>query len=110
MKLRVRIAGLSAATLHALERKTRLLLGRDAAAIDTVEVSLHEDDRHRVHHADCEVTVTLRDGSTGRVHDDASQVHRALLRAAWRIEQRRYRRELARLGEGHESRSARSTA
>ena len=103
MKIHFRIPGLSAAALRVLERKTRLVLGRHAAAIDAVEVLVHETERHAVRHADCEVPVTLRDGSTVRVHDDASQVHRALLRAAWRIEQRRQRRELASPAEAHPS-------
>ncbi len=89
MKLRNRIPGLGAAARDALDRKARLLLGRHAASIERVELSLREDERGPVHHADCEVAVRLRDGSELRVHDDAQHAHRALLRAAWRIDQRR---------------------
>jgi hypothetical protein len=104
MKLRIRIPGLGAAALHALERKARLFLGRHVAAIESVEVSLAEREHGAVQHADCEVNVTLHDGTAIRVNDEATHVHRALLRAAWRIDQRR---ELNRLRSGGVPRAAR---
>lgn len=94
MKVRIRIPGLDAAALHALDRRARLFLGRHGASIESVEVTRLEQQRASVHHAECEVAVRLREGGTIRVHDDGSQIHRALLRAAWRIDQRR---ELGRL-------------
>jgi hypothetical protein len=105
MRVRIRIPGLAGAALQALERKARLFLGRHASAIELVEVTRMEESDASIHHAECEVAVTLRDGERIRVHDDGSHVHRALLRAAWRIDQRR---ELKRLREGAASPSARS--
>lgn len=105
MKLQIRIPGLAAGARSALERRVRLSLGRQAPSIDVVEVSLRADDRGAVQHADCEVAVTLHDGFEIRVRDDANHVHRALLRAAWRIDQRR---ELDRLRGGAPPRAPRA--
>jgi hypothetical protein len=89
MKVRIRIPGLTSAALHALDRKARLFLGRNGAAIEAVDVTLSETARAPVEHSECEVLVTLRDGGSIRVVDDGGHIHRALLRAAWRIDQRR---------------------
>ena len=106
MRLRIRIPGLGPAALQALDRKARLFLGRHGSSIELVEVTRMEESDASAHHAECEVAVTLRDGETIRVHDDGSHLQRALLRAAWRIDQRR---ELKRLREGAPSRSARGS-
>lgn len=98
MKLRIRIPGFDVAALHALDRKARLFLGRHAASIDSVEISRIEQAGELAHHADCEVAIALRDGGAIRVHDAANRVHRALLRAAWRIDQRRERKRLRESG------------
>ncbi len=105
MRVRIRIPGLESAALQALERKARLFLGRHAGDIELVDVTRMEESEASTHHAECEVAVTLRNGERIRVHDDGSYVHRALLRAAWRIDQRR---ELKRLRDGAPPRSARS--
>jgi hypothetical protein len=104
MRLRIRISGLGGDALQALDRKARLFLGRHASSIELVEVTRREESDASAHHAECEVAVTLRGGEKIRVHDDGSQIHRALLRAAWRMDQRR---ELKRLREGAPSAPAR---
>jgi hypothetical protein len=97
MRIRIRIAGLGAAEHEALERKTRLFLGRHVASIEAVEIATARERSGVAEHAECEIVVKLRDGGAIRVHDDGEHLHRALLRAAWRIDQRR---ELGRLREG----------
>ncbi len=89
MKLRFRIPGLAEAEREALERRTRLFLGRHGAEIEAVEFSVDRETRPGAAQADCELAVKLRDGGAVRVHDDADHLQRALLRAAWRIDQRR---------------------
>ena len=106
MKLRIRIPGLDSAALHALDRKARLFLGRHIQSIDSVDISLLERAEAGVQHAECAVTVTLREGGAVSVYDDGSHVHRALLRAAWRIDQRR---ELGRLRDRISAGPARNT-
>jgi hypothetical protein len=97
MKLRIRIPGLGRGERDALERRTRLFLGRHISAIESVEFARKQKDRSGVAHADCELVVRLREGRAIRVHDDGDQLHRALLRAAWCMDQRR---ELGRLRDG----------
>jgi hypothetical protein len=97
MKLRIRIPGFGHDERDALERRTRLFLGRHTGAIESVEFARKQEDRSGVAHADCELVVRLRDGGTIRVHDDGEHLQRALLRAAWRMDQRR---ELGRLRDG----------
>jgi hypothetical protein len=89
MRIRIRIPGLDAGAHHALSRKARLVLGRHAPSIQSVELAVRETERASVRDAECEVVVTLREGGPICVHDDGSQIDRALLRAAWRIDQRR---------------------
>jgi hypothetical protein len=105
VRVRIRIPTLGVAEQQALDRKARMFFGRHADAIDAVEIAwrAREDDAAR--HAECDVHVVLRDGGELRVHDDGDHVHRALLRAAWRVEQRRAV-ERVRRGEG--ARTARS--
>jgi hypothetical protein len=97
MKLRIRIPGFGHDERDALERRTRLFLGRHTSAIESVEFARKQEDRSGVAHADCELVVRLRDGGTIRVHDDGEHLQRALLRTAWRMDQRR---ELGRLRDG----------
>jgi hypothetical protein len=104
VKLRIRIRGLDAASLQALDRKARLFLGRHAQSIESVEISLTPRGDHAASH-ECEVAVSMRDGGAIRVLNDGGHVHRALLRAAWRIDQRR---ELTRL-RGEEAPAARGS-
>ena len=96
MKLRIRMPGLDVAALRGLDRKARLFLGRHAASVQSVEIARLARAGERTQQVECEVLVSLRDGRVIRVHDDENHVHRALLRAAWRIDQRR---ELDRLRE-----------
>jgi hypothetical protein len=104
VKLRIRIPGIDAAALHAIDRTARLFLGRHTAAIASAEISRSERADGATQHAECEVVVSLRDGGSIRVHDDGSHVQRALRRAAWRLDQRR---ELRRLRDGAASDPAR---
>jgi hypothetical protein len=94
VKVRIRIAEIDAAAREALERKARLYLGRHVASIDAVEIASARERSGGAEHAECELVVKLRDGGAIRVHDDGNHLHRAFLRAAWRIDQRR---ELGRL-------------
>ena len=94
MRIRIRIPDLEAGALDALGRQVRLSLGRHAASIESVEVRMLERERAPLPRPECEVAVTLREGGAIRVHDDGSQLERALGRAAWRIDQRRERRRL----------------
>jgi hypothetical protein len=89
VKVRIRMPELSEEARAALERKARLFLGRHVATIESVQLSAIERTSGGVEHADCELTVRLRDGLAIRVHDDADHIHRVFLRAAWRIDQRR---------------------
>lgn len=97
MRVRIRIPGLESAAADALERSARLFLGRYLASIDTVEITLTPETHGGAEHTECELVVKLRRGGSIRVHDDRDHLQRALLRAAWRIGQRR---ELARLRDG----------
>ncbi len=97
MKIRIRIADLDAPAREALERKARLFLGRHVASIEAVEIGTARDRNGVIEHSECELVVKLRDGGAIRVHDDGNHLHRAFLRAAWRIDQRR---ELGRLRDG----------
>jgi hypothetical protein len=97
MKVRIRMPGLDAAAREALERTARLFLGRHAAAIEAVEISAARETSGAAEHAECELVLKLREGGAIRLQDDGNHVQRALLRAAWRIDQRR---ELGRLRDG----------
>ena len=97
MRIRIRIADLDAAAREALERKARLFLGRHVASIEAVEIGAARERNGATEHSECELVVKLRDGGAIRVHDDGNHLHRAFLRAAWRIDQRR---ELGRLRDG----------
>jgi hypothetical protein len=97
VKVRVRISELDAAAREALERKARLFLGRHATSIEVVEIAAARAGHAAAGHAECELVVKLREGGAIRVHEDGNHLQRALLRAAWRIDQRR---ELGRLRSG----------
>ena len=94
MRLRIRSPELNDAQRAALARRARLVLGRHAAEIDLVELTIETESARDFEHSECRLVVKLRDGGEVRVHDDGNHPHRALLRAAWRIE---IRRELAHL-------------
>jgi hypothetical protein len=97
MKIRVRIPELESAARDALERRARLFLGRHLASIEAVEITTTREAQAGAEHSECELVVKLRDGGSIRVHEDGAHLQRALLRAAWRIDQRR---ELGRLRDG----------
>jgi hypothetical protein len=97
MKIRIRIPDLDGRAREVLARRAHLFLGRHAAAVDVVEISRARERSGAIEHTECELVVKLRDGGAIRVHDDGNHVHRALLRAVWRLDQRR---ELSRLRDG----------
>ncbi len=94
MRLRIRLPELNAAQHDALARRARLVLGRHATEIDLVELTIVTESADSFEQTECRLVVKLRDGDEIRVHDDGNEPHRALLRAARRIE---IRGELARL-------------
>jgi endonuclease YncB( thermonuclease family) len=94
MRLSIRLPELNDAQHEALARRARLVLGRHAAEVDRVELTIVIESAHSLEQTECRLVVKLRDGDEIRVNDDGNQPHRALLRAARRIE---IRGELARL-------------
>ena len=107
MRLRIRSPELNNTQRAALARRARLVLGRHAAEIDRVELTIEPESGHNFENSECRLVVKLRDGGEVRVHDDGNHPHRALLRAAWRIE---IRVELARLREARGGPAELSTA
>ena len=87
MRIRIRNSGLVAKDEAALARRARLTLGRHEAAIEQAEIAFATKESAGVARDDCHVTVKLRSGAELQVSDDARHPGRALLRAAWRIEQ-----------------------
>lgn len=101
MRLRIRLPDLDSAQRAALERRARLVLGRHAAAIARVDLTISSRSALGLEHSDCVVIARLVGGGEVRVQDDGRESHRALLRAAWRIEQRCELARLRSLGDPH---------
>jgi hypothetical protein len=87
MRIRIRNSGLDSKEEAALARRARLTFGRHEPAIEQAEIAFATEERVGVARDDCHVTVKLRSGAELLVSDDARHPGRALLRAAWRIEQ-----------------------
>jgi hypothetical protein len=87
MRIRIRSSRLDGKAEAALARRARLTLGRHEAAIEHVEIAFTRQESPSVASDECHVTVRLRDGGEVLVSDDGRHPGRALLRAAWRIEQ-----------------------
>lgn len=87
MRIRIRNSGLRSRDEASLARRARLTLGRHEAVIEHAEIAFASEESAGVARDDCHVTVKLRSGAELLVSDDARHPGRALLRAAWRIDQ-----------------------
>lgn len=99
MQVRIHVRGLDVppALRHRIERRLRLALGRHAADVVAVRVTLGA--RPELHGAavkSCRVRARLRDGTRLEVEDRAEDLRAAASQAFWRLAHRVARRHAAR--------------
>ena len=90
MKTRIHLPGCTTEQRQSLRREVGSLLGSHRRRLESVEIRALDvvpafPDGGRL----CEVTVRFRKGGYLSIIEQESLVGRALLRAAWRVEQRR---------------------
>jgi ribosome-associated translation inhibitor RaiA len=95
MQIRVRTLRLDVpeTTRHRIERRLRLVLGRHAAAVQAVRVTLAAGPEGRG--ALCRVRVALHRGGSVDVEDRGDDVRTASAQAFWRLSHRLARRRQA---------------
>lgn len=90
MNTRIEIPGLTNDKFRSLSKEVKQLLGLHRSALHEIEIrSLDYAHARRPGQWLCEVTVRFRQGGYFSIQEEESNIGRALLRVAWRVEQRR---------------------
>lgn len=89
MKTRIHLPGYTPEQRRTLRHDVRSLLGSHRRRLESVEIRVLDlEPRFRGEGRLCEVTVRFRRGGYLSIIEQELHVGRALLRAAWRVEQR----------------------